>query len=60
MLAIGIKTITHDTRGLPLKPHDVVVIEVSVGDNLISFDLNASFTRTIAKRMVEFADKLEH
>ncbi len=60
VLSAGIKTITRNRSGLNIVPHDVVVVEMTDGDDIYSFDLPASFARSFAKRMVEFADKLEN
>ena len=58
-LSVGIKTLTHDRRGLKLYPHKTVVIEITEGEEVASFALNPSHARAIALRISEFADTIE-
>jgi hypothetical protein len=60
MMSIGIKTITHDRSGLKLIPHKVVVVEMSEGDEVGSFDLSSGHARQLAGRLIEFAESIEN
>lgn len=59
ILAVGIKTITHNRDGLKLHPHKVVAIEISCEEELASFDMTPRHARLYARRLLEYADAID-
>lgn len=60
MLSVGIKQMTHSWRGEKLIPHHVVAFEITDGEEIASFAIDARLARIYANRLNEFAAAIEN
>lgn len=59
VLSIGLKTLTENNSGEKIYPFDAIVIEVQHDDQKVWTFIDAKLARNYARKMLEWADKLD-